>query len=61
MTLLSGRPGTQLSVEGVNGRPGLVVRRQGLVLAVVGVSATGPRITVLWIVLNPAKLRGWQR
>ncbi|BCJ47515.1 hypothetical protein GCM10010168_18730 [Actinoplanes ianthinogenes] len=58
-----GRPGTDLSVEDVNGRPGLVLRRRdGTAVAVVAAARCGAtRLTTLWMVLNPAKLHGWHR
>jgi len=59
--LLCGRPDTELTVESVNGQAGLAVRRAGRAVAVVGVEAAGTTVTGLWIVLNPAKLRGWTR
>lgn len=51
--------GADLTVESVNGRPGLVVRRAGRAVAVVAVSCHEDRAVVVWIVLNPAKLAGW--
>ncbi|GIF51745.1 RNA polymerase sigma-70 factor (ECF subfamily) [Asanoa ferruginea] len=59
--LLCGRPGTELTIEAVNGRAGLALRRGGQALAVIAVKSTGARVAVLWIVLNPAKLTGWHR
>ncbi|ONI92768.1 siderophore-interacting protein [Saccharothrix sp. ALI-22-I] len=59
--LLCGRPDTELTVESVNGRAGLALRRAGRAIAVVGVRQAGARVTGLWIVLNPAKLGGWHR
>jgi RNA polymerase sigma-70 factor (ECF subfamily) len=59
--LLCGQPDTELTIEAVNGRAGLALRRAGRAIAVVGVQATDTKVTVLWIVLNPAKLRGWHR
>ena len=61
IALLGDRPGTVMTVESVNGRAGLALRRDGTVLAMVAVSAESARITRLWIVLNPAKLRHWNR
>jgi hypothetical protein len=55
------RLGTALSVESVNGRAGLVLRRNRRAVAVIAVSCDERRVTVLWIVLNPAQLRGWHR
>jgi len=33
----------------------------GVTVAVVAVKEAGPRVGVLWITLNPTKLRGWHR
>lgn len=64
-------PHADLTVEAVNGRSGLVMRRAaGEAVAVVAVetseaSETGATseagIRVLWIVLNPDKLSRWHR
>jgi len=54
-------PGTGLTVESVNGRAGLVARRAGVAVAVIAVGCREDRATILWVVLNPAKLRGWHR
>jgi SnoaL-like domain len=59
--LLCGQPGTELTIEAVNGRAGLALRRGGQAIAVVAVQAAGTKVTMLWIVLSPAKLRGWHR
>lgn len=60
--VLLGEPGdTELSVEAVNGRAGLALRRSGQALAVVGIDGGRAGITAVWIVLNPDKLRGWHR
>jgi len=59
--LLRGSGDTELSVEAVNGRAGLALRRAGRALAVVGVDGSGTEITTLWIVLNPDKLLRWHR
>jgi len=61
LALLCDRPGTELTVESVNGRAGLALRRDGTAVAVVAVDATATRITTVWIVLNPAKLHRWHR
>ncbi|MFC5752401.1 hypothetical protein [Actinomadura rugatobispora] len=58
--LLTGRPRTVATVESVNGRTGLVLRRAGRAVAVVSVSVAGAEVTAVWIVLNPDKLRRWQ-
>jgi hypothetical protein len=59
--LLCGQPDTELTIEAVNGSPGLALRRAGRTIAVVSIEMADARITALWIVLNPAKLRGWHR
>jgi hypothetical protein len=58
-TLLTRWPGTVLTTESVNGRTGLVLRRTGHAVAVVGFSISDPHITAVWIVLNPDKLTRW--
>ncbi|KOX20098.1 hypothetical protein ADK67_31745 [Saccharothrix sp. NRRL B-16348] len=60
--LLCGRPpDTELTIESVNGRTGLALRRAGRALAVVGLREVDAKVTDVWIVLNPAKLNGWHR
>ena len=59
--LLAERPRMTITRESVNGRPGLALRRLGRVIAVIAVGTAGARITALWIVLDPAKLRAWHR
>jgi hypothetical protein len=50
-----------LTVEPVNGRPGLTLRRADRAVAVVSVSLADTGVTAVWIVLNPDKLHGWHR
>jgi RNA polymerase sigma-70 factor (ECF subfamily) len=57
--VLCGEPDAELTVEAVNGRAGLALRRAGRAVAVIAVEVAGNRVAVLWMVLNPAKLRGW--
>jgi hypothetical protein len=52
-------PGTDLTVESVNGRAGLALRQTGRAIAVIAVSCAEDRATNLWIVLNPDKLHRW--
>jgi hypothetical protein len=59
--LLCGRPGAELTVESVNGRPGLALRRAGRALAVVAVQVTETHVVALWIVVSPPKLARWHR
>ncbi|MFI9319142.1 RNA polymerase sigma factor SigJ [Kitasatospora aureofaciens] len=55
-------PGLELLERPVNGAPGLVARRAGVVLTVASfdVSDDG-RVTRIWAVRNPEKLRPWVR
>jgi hypothetical protein len=57
--LLCGQPDAELTIEAVNGRPGLALRRADRAVAVAGVTVAGTKIAILWIVLSPAKLHGW--
>ena len=43
----------------VNGQAGLVAQRDGVTVAVLAFDIAGDRITHLWAVLNPEKLRSW--
>ncbi|MEV6825188.1 hypothetical protein [Amycolatopsis sp. NPDC051102] len=61
MTSLGGPPGGELTVESVNGRAGLALRRASRAVAVVAARTAGSRVAELWIVLDPAKLTGWHR
>jgi hypothetical protein len=58
-TLLARRPGTQLTTETVNGRPGLVLRHTTRAIAVIALTTTSTRITTVYLVLNPRKLTPW--
>ncbi|MEU5876451.1 nuclear transport factor 2 family protein [Spirillospora sp. NPDC047279] len=60
-TLLNGEPRMTVTVESVNGRTGLVPRRAGRAAAVISLSVAGAEVTAVWIVLNPDKLRRWNR
>jgi RNA polymerase sigma factor (sigma-70 family) len=43
----------------VNGRPGLVVEQDGVVVTVFAFDIAGDRIKHIWVVRNPEKLRSW--
>ncbi|TDC47884.1 sigma-70 family RNA polymerase sigma factor [Jiangella ureilytica] len=43
----------------VNGRPGLVLQRDGATVTVLAFDVDGDRITRIWAVRNPEKLRSW--
>ncbi|MFE1556202.1 RNA polymerase sigma factor SigJ [Streptomyces sp. NPDC058734] len=52
-------PGMTLLERTVNGRPGLVARFGGSTVTVAAFGLTGDRITHIWAVRNPEKLRIW--
>ncbi|WP_374774964.1 RNA polymerase sigma factor SigJ [Streptomyces sp. NBC_01310] len=52
-------PGLTLLERTVNGRPGLVAQHSGVTVTVAAFSLTGDRITRIWAVRNPEKLRPW--
>jgi RNA polymerase sigma-70 factor (ECF subfamily) len=61
LTLLAGHPRTTLYTYPVNGRTGLVARYDDQVAAVVTLDIAGSRVVQVWVVLNPDKLRSWNR
>jgi len=60
-TLLSHEDRTGVTVEQVNGRAGIVLRRPPRVLAVVSLTVVDAKVAAVWIVLNPDKLRRWRK
>ncbi|MEU9078063.1 RNA polymerase sigma factor SigJ [Kitasatospora sp. NPDC004745] len=54
-------PGLELLERTVNGAPGLVAHRAGAVLTVAAFDVTHHRVTRIWVVRNPEKLRPWAR
>ncbi|GGZ14901.1 sigma-70 family RNA polymerase sigma factor [Streptomyces nitrosporeus] len=54
-------PGLELLERSVNGLPGLVARRAGAVTTVASFEVSGGRVTRIWVVRNPEKLRPWTR
>ncbi|WP_086783840.1 RNA polymerase sigma factor SigJ [Streptomyces caniscabiei] len=52
-------PGLELLERSVNGVPGLVARRDGVVLTVAAFDVADGRVTRIWAVRNPEKLRPW--
>ncbi|MFF7489154.1 RNA polymerase sigma factor SigJ [Streptomyces luteogriseus] len=54
-------PGLELLERSVNGMPGLVARRAGAVMTVAAFDVSGGRVTRIWAVRNPEKLRPWAR
>ncbi|RSO44268.1 RNA polymerase subunit sigma-24 [Streptomyces sp. WAC 06725] len=52
-------PGLELRERSVNGVPGLVAQRAGGVMTVASFHVSGGRVTRIWAVRNPEKLRPW--
>jgi RNA polymerase sigma-70 factor (ECF subfamily) len=52
-------PGLTLLERTVNGRPGLVAQHAGVTVTVAAFGLTGGRVTRIWAVRNPEKLRAW--
>jgi len=43
----------------VNGQPGLVAQQDGVTVTVFAFAVAGDRITNIWAIRNPDKLRPW--
>ncbi|MFJ4618300.1 RNA polymerase sigma factor SigJ [Streptomyces sp. NPDC088812] len=54
-------PGLELLERSVNGVPGLVAQRAGVVLTVASFDVSDGRVSRIWAVRNPGKLRPWAR
>ncbi|TQS30749.1 RNA polymerase sigma factor SigJ [Microbispora sp. KK1-11] len=54
-------PGLELLERPVNGVPGLVAKRAGVVVTVASFEVADGRVTRMWVVRNPEKLRLWAR
>ncbi|GHB37353.1 RNA polymerase sigma24 factor [Streptomyces viridiviolaceus] len=52
-------PGLEILERSVNGRPGLVLRLDGATVSVMAIDVSDDRITHIWGVRNPDKLRSW--
>nr|WP_245653165.1 RNA polymerase sigma factor SigJ [Herbidospora sakaeratensis] len=52
-------PGLTLVERTVNGEPGLVMRQNGVTVTVLAFDVADARITRIWAVRNPEKLRPW--
>ncbi|MBB5785716.1 RNA polymerase sigma factor SigJ [Jiangella mangrovi] len=52
-------PGLRALERTVNGRPGLVLQVDGVTATVMAFEVDGDRITRIWAVRNPEKLRSW--
>ncbi len=51
--------GMTLLERTVNGQPGLVARQDGRTVTVFAFDVAADRITRIWVVRNPEKLRQW--
>ena len=57
---IAGRvPGLTILERTVNGLPGLVAQQDGITVTVMVFDVAGDRITHIWAVRNPDKLRPW--
>ncbi|AJE43359.1 RNA polymerase sigma factor SigJ [Streptomyces nodosus] len=57
---IAGRaPGLTLLERTVNGQPGLVAQHSGVTVTVAAFGLDGDRITRIWAIRNPEKLRPW--
>ncbi|KOG37137.1 RNA polymerase sigma factor SigJ [Streptomyces resistomycificus] len=54
-------PGLELLERSVNGVPGLVAQHTGVVMTVASFDVSDGRVTRIWAVRNPEKLRPWVR
>ncbi|MGX1270120.1 RNA polymerase sigma factor SigJ [Streptomyces phaeoluteigriseus] len=52
-------PGLELLERSVNGVPGLVAQRSGVVMTVAAFDVADGRVTRIWVIRNPEKLRPW--
>jgi RNA polymerase sigma factor (sigma-70 family) len=52
-------PDLTLLERTVNGQPGLVVQQDGAIVTVLAFEVSGERISHIWAVRNPEKLRAW--
>ncbi|MFF1568215.1 RNA polymerase subunit sigma [Streptomyces sp. NPDC058293] len=59
LTLLCAQPRTTVNTWPVNGRTGLVARYDERVAAVITLDLLHSRVSQVWVVLNPDKLRSW--
>ncbi|MFI6818330.1 RNA polymerase sigma factor SigJ [Nonomuraea sp. NPDC050328] len=61
LTALSGRLRDLTFLEStVNGRPGLIAQEAGVTVSVYAFEVSGDRITHIWSIRNPGKLRAWR-
>ena len=56
---IAGRADLTMLERTVNGQPGLVIQEQGVTVTVMAFDVADDRITHIWAVRNPEKLRPW--
>ncbi|SDC98274.1 RNA polymerase sigma factor SigJ [Glycomyces harbinensis] len=61
VAVLAVMEGRRFLERAVNGRPGLVAERDGVTDTVIAFDTANGRITALWVIRNPEKLRAWNR
>ncbi|WP_031517399.1 sigma factor [Streptomyces sp. NRRL F-5123] len=61
LALIGSHPHTTLRLRSANGRTAIVVHHDDEATAVISFDATDHRVTHVWAVLNPDKLRSWNR
>ncbi|MFF7982803.1 hypothetical protein ACFZDK_27400 [Streptomyces sp. NPDC007901] len=61
LTLLARHPRASLTTHAVNGRTGLIARYDHQVAAVIGLDIADHHVVLVWVVLNPDKLRSWNQ
>jgi RNA polymerase sigma-70 factor, ECF subfamily len=59
LAVVSQAPGLTLLERTVNGQPGLVAQQDGVTMAVYAFDIADGKITRIWAVLDPGKLRSW--
>jgi RNA polymerase sigma factor (sigma-70 family) len=59
LDITRGSPNLTFLERTVNGQPGLVVQQDGVTVTVLAFDVAGNRITHIWAVRNPDKLRWW--
>ena len=54
-------PDVTFAERTVNGQPGLIAQRDGIIVTVYAFEVVADRITHIWVMRNPDKLRPWRR
>ncbi|MDX2401126.1 sigma-70 family RNA polymerase sigma factor family protein [Microbacterium algeriense] len=54
-------PGTATATTSINSVPGITLTRDGRVVGVISADVRSGRLSNVWVVCNPEKLRHWNR